>query len=242
MESGDEGRDETGPPEERSGRVLRRRRGREIVLAGDRQTLNVLMLELATMVVAIALAFSASFLTVFRLDILAVFVFTTSVVIWFWWDYIRDRLLYPPVTSNFPYLDVFVLILISLLPFALRQGSVTYISGVLAVLLLVWALMISRIMSERSGSLSEDTMVQLRREIVQRAFIGLLLIVDSAVSFYYNLAGAVLLLVLLATVITWNVVNRGRKQVAKAEDASEVGAEPRVPGARGSPMAPSRRD
>ena len=192
------------------------------------------------MVVAIALAFSASFLTVFRLDIVVVFVFITSVVIWFWWDYIRDRLLYPPVTSNFPYLDVFVLILISLLPFALRQGSVAYISGVLAVLLLVWALMLSRVISERSGSLDGGTMVQLRREVVQRALMGILLIADSAVSFYYNLAGEAVLLVLLATVIAWNFVNRGRKQVAKEEDVLERGAEPSAPGGGGSPLVTSK--
>ena len=227
-----DGQDEAGPQEGR-GRQPLRRRGREIVLAADKQTLNVLMLELATMVVAIALAFSASFLTVFRLDILTVFVFTTSVVIWFWWDYIRDRLLYPPVTSNFPYLDVLVLILISLLPFALRQGSVTYISSVLAVLLLVWALMLSRIMSERSGSLSNSTMVQLRREVVQRALIGILLIVDSVVSIYDNLVGAVVLLFLLATVITWNFVNRGRRNASKEEASPEPGRS-RAPGTDGS--------
>ena len=215
MGSAGEGEGETGPPEGRPGRV--RRRGREVVLAGDRQTLNVLMLELATMVVAIALAFSASFLPVFSLDILAVFVFTTSVVIWFWWDYIRDRLLYPPVSNNFPYLDVLVLILISLLPFALRQGSVAYISSVLAVLLLVWALMISRIMSERPGALDKGTLYQLRREVVQRASIGLLLLANSLVGFYSSLAGALVLYVLLVTVITWNFANRGKKQPAEEE-------------------------
>lgn len=185
-----------------------RRKGREILLAGDRQTLNVLMLELATMVVAIALAFSASFLTVFRLDIVLVFVFTTAIVIWFWWDYIRDRLLYPPVTNNFPYLDVLVLILISLLPFALRQGSVTYISSVLSVLLLVWALMISRIMSERREVIDERTQDQLRREVVQRALIGMLLLANSVLSVFTSFGGTVALSVILTAVIAWNITGR----------------------------------
>ena len=206
-------------PEVSEGDGNQRRKGREIILAGDRQTLNVLMLELATMVVAIALAFSASFLTVFRLDLVLVFVFTTAVVIWFWWDYIRDRLLYPPVTSNFPYLDVLVLILISLLPFALRQGSVTYISSVLSVLLLVWALMISRIMSERRETIDERTQDQLRREVVQRAFVGLLLLANSVLSAYTSFGGTVMLSIILTAVIAWNITGRGGSQ-GPMKDAS----------------------
>jgi hypothetical protein len=199
-----------------SGRAPERRppgrRGHQITLVEDRQTLNVLMLELATMVVAIALAFSASFLTVFNLNDLLVFIFTTAVVIWFWWDYIRDRLLYPPMTPKFPYLDVLVLILISLIPFAIRQTTATYIASVLAVLMIVWALMISRIMSERKDIIDAPTMNQLRTEVVQRATVGFLLMPAAALSAFQSFFGILMITFILASVIGWNFIQRDRRQ------------------------------
>jgi hypothetical protein len=202
------GEDRVDSPEERSSG----RKVRQIDLAGDRQTLNVLMLELATMVVAIALAFSANFLTAFDMNDLLMFVFTTAVVIWFWWDYIRDRLLYPPMTSNFPYLDVLVLILISLIPFALRQNNITYVSGVLSFLLIVWALMISRIMSESKAVLDVARNNQLRTEVVQRASVGFLLLADTVVSAYAKVVATLLLSLLVTAVIGWSFFSRARKQ------------------------------
>lgn len=49
----------------------------------DRQTLNVLVLELATIMVAITISFGATFLVSFSLDDILYFIFATGFVIWF---------------------------------------------------------------------------------------------------------------------------------------------------------------
>ncbi|MCL4518025.1 MAG: hypothetical protein M1587_02380, partial [Thaumarchaeota archaeon] len=122
----------------------------------DRQTVNILVLELATMVVAVAVAFGANFLSNFDLADVLYFIFATSVAIWFWWGYVMDRLEFPPKSQRFPLMDVVVLVLIALIPFALRQRNISALSGTLAAVLFAWALLIRRIIHENSDSISAE--------------------------------------------------------------------------------------
>jgi hypothetical protein len=91
----------------------------------SRLTANMLVLELSTMIVAIALAFNAESLEASRLTwaSLVNFVIVNIVVIWFWWRYVVERLGNPPRRNEFPVLDVIILILISVLPVVLRTGT-----------------------------------------------------------------------------------------------------------------------
>ena len=107
----------------------------------SRLTANMLVLELSTMIVAIALAFNAESLKASRLTwtSLVNFVIVNIVVIWFWWRYVVERLGNPPRRNEFPVLDVIILILISVLPVVLRLGNLTYIAGVLAAIAFSWS-------------------------------------------------------------------------------------------------------
>lgn len=181
----------------------------------DRQTINVLVLELATMVVAIALTFSASFLTVFRLEDVVIFVASSVVVIWFWWDYVMDRLRYPPLSTSFPYLDVLVLISISIIPFAVRENSIAYVSGVISFLLVVWALMMSRIVSERGSVMSTETASEIRDEVVQRASVGLLMIGVALLGIYSTFFATLMLAFLVSSLIALNINERRQRRAAR---------------------------
>ena len=113
------------------------------------------------MVVAISLAFTSTFVVSLDFNAILSFVFTNTIVIWFWWGYVMDRLLYPPTTTRFPFIDILLLILISLMPFALKQGSILYVSGVVGALISIWALMIRGIIRENSDSISEEVKSEL---------------------------------------------------------------------------------
>ncbi|MEM0151301.1 MAG: hypothetical protein QXN11_04470, partial [Thermoplasmata archaeon] len=59
---------------------------------------GVLIMELATMVVAIALAFLASSLSTYSsqaIQTIVEFVIISTVVVWFWWSYVVERIEYP---------------------------------------------------------------------------------------------------------------------------------------------------
>lgn len=196
------------------------RRGREGLsfVFEDRQTINILMLELATMIVAIALTFSASYLTVFNPTSIVSFIITTAVVIWFWWWYIMDRLRYPPVSVSFPYLDVLVLISIAIIPFAVRQeNQITAVTGVIAFLLLVWALMLSRIIGETGRDMSAADKREVHDDVVQRASVGLLLIADAVVSIYSTFFATLVLAFLIAGLMAVNFETRRKRKGARQE-------------------------
>jgi hypothetical protein len=62
-------------------------------MSQDKQTGNLLILELASMVVAISLAFISTFVVSLDFNAILSFVFTNTIVIWFWWGYVMDRLI-----------------------------------------------------------------------------------------------------------------------------------------------------
>jgi hypothetical protein len=177
-------------------------------LSYDRQTVNVLILELATMVVAIAIAFGANFLTTFFLSDILYFVFATSLVIWFWWGYVMDRLEFPPKSDRFPVLDVLVLILIALIPFALRQREISAISGTLAAVLFAWALLIRGIVRANADSLSAKRVKALRGESALRMGVGLMLVLDAVVGTIVPAAGVELLYLAGIVAVGWTALSR----------------------------------
>jgi len=146
----------------------------------SRLTANMLVLELSTMIVAIALAFNAESLEASRLTwaSLANFVIVNIVVIWFWWRYVVERLGNPPRRSEFPVIDVIILILISVLPVVLRTGNLTYVAGVLAAIAFSWSGMVWR--SLRDLTLPAEVRGDLRRETTARLAVGSLFAASAA--------------------------------------------------------------
>jgi len=146
----------------------------------SRLTANMLVLELSTMIVAIALAFNAESLEASRLTwaSLVNFVIVNIVVIWFWWRYVVERLGNPPRRNEFPVLDVIILILISVLPVVLRTGDLTYIAGVLAAIAFSWSGMVWG--SLRDLTLPAEVRGDLRREMTARLAIGSLFAASAA--------------------------------------------------------------
>ncbi|MGC8661912.1 MAG: hypothetical protein ACP5TZ_05365 [Nitrososphaeria archaeon] len=168
----------------------------------DRNTVNVLVLELATMVVAIALAFNADTLvsTTLPLGRLIGFIIVNVVVIWFWWSYVMDRLEFPPKTDQFPLLDVLILVLISLIPFVLRLEGIAYISGLLSALMIIWAIMIRNIIKE-NVQLEQVSVAKLRREMYERVAVGVMLALSLAFSLVSATLGYFLFIVIILVIL-----------------------------------------
>ncbi len=183
----------------------------------DRQTVNILVLELATMVVAVAVAFGANLLTTFDLSDILYFIFATSVAIWFWWGYVMDRLEFPPKSNRFPLIDVVVLIFIALIPFALRQRHVSVIAGTLAAVVLAWAFLMQRIVRENTGSVSEERIRRLRLEIFERITVGLLLVVSGLVGVANSPFGFFMLYFSGIVAIVWTVLANRRQRTEGLE-------------------------
>lgn len=175
----------------------------------DRSTVNVLVLELATMIVAIALAFNADTLTTtqFRVDALLRFIIVTMVVIWFWWNYVMDRLEFPPRTGSFPFLDVLILVLISLFPIVLRAGRFDYTAGLLAVLMIVWAAMLVEIVRE-NPEVDETRRKGLIREAYERALVGLIFALSVVTYFISYVAGYALFVATVFIIIIRALLRR----------------------------------
>jgi len=106
------------------------------------------------------------------------FVIVNIVVIWFWWRYVVERLGNPPRRSEFPVLDVIILILISVLPVVLRTGDLTYIAGVLAAIAFSWSGMVWG--SLRDLTLPAEVRGDLRREMTARLAVGSLFAASAA--------------------------------------------------------------
>ena len=182
----------------------------------DRQTVNILVLELATMVVAVAVAFGANFLATFDLSDVLYFIFATSVAIWFWWGYVMDRLEFPPKSQRFPLMDVVVLVLIALIPFALRQRNISALSGTLAAVLFAWALLIRRIIRENSDTISAEKVHQLNLEVSQRVLVAVLLSIGVISGLYIPVLGLLILYISGAIAIMWTVLTRRRLEGGKS--------------------------
>ncbi|MDG6927788.1 MAG: hypothetical protein JRN26_03105 [Nitrososphaerota archaeon] len=168
----------------------------------DRNTVNVLVLELATMVVAIALAFNADTLVSTTLPVgrLIGFIVVNLVVIWFWWSYVMDRLEFPPKTDQFPVLDVLILVLISLIPFVLRLGNIAYISGLLSALMIIWAIMIRGIIRE-NAQLEDVKEAKLRREMYERVIVGVMLALSLFISVVSTTLGYTLFIIIILVIL-----------------------------------------
>lgn len=179
----------------------------------DRSTVNVLVLELATMIVAIALAFNADTLvsTTLPLGRLIGFIIVNLVVIWFWWSYVMDRLEFPPKTDQFPVLDVLILVLISLIPFVLRLGDISYISGLLAVLMIIWAAMIGEIISE-NAQIEQLKIAKLKREMYERVTVGVIFALSLIISFVSVVMGYFLFIVIVLVIFLRTITSRIIKQ------------------------------
>ncbi len=178
----------------------------------DQTTLNVLVLELATMIVAIALAFNADslFSAPFFLGGLIGFIIITIIVIKFWWDYVMDRLEFPPKTNHFPVIDVLILILISLIPFVLRHG-LSYTLGLLAALMIAWAFMTKEIISENLEN-GNQRIRELRIEMYERIGAGLILAVDSILIIINDILGYSLFLAVLVIMFFRSIRNYLKKK------------------------------
>jgi len=173
-------------------------------LISDKLTGNLLVLELATMVIAIALAFNAESLVASDLASIIRFIVITALVVWFWWIYVVDRLEFPPKTMAFPLMDVLILILIAIIPVIIRQG-ITYISAFFAVLLLLWGRLIRLMVREYNDSISDKRRGDLKREELLRYSFAALLAVNAIVGVLSPPAGELtfyaIVLVLLALYI-----------------------------------------
>ncbi len=174
----------------------------------DRNTINVLVLELATMVVAIALAFNADTLVSTTLPVgrLIGFIVVNIIVIWFWWSYVMDRLEFPPKTDQFPVLDVLILVLISLIPFVLRIG-ISYISGLLSALMIIWAFMIKRIISE-NANIEQIKYAKLMREMHERIVVGLMLALTLILSIISDELGYTLFIIVILVILFRTIGSR----------------------------------
>ncbi|MGC8557684.1 MAG: hypothetical protein ACP5NC_01655 [Nitrososphaeria archaeon] len=179
----------------------------------DRSTVNVLVLELATMIVAIALAFNADTLvsTTLPLERLIGFIIVNLVVIWFWWSYVMDRLEFPPKTDQFPVLDVLILVLISLIPFVLRLGNILYISGLLAVLMIIWATMIREIVKE-NAQIEQLKIAKLKREMYERIVVGVIFVMSLIISFISIVIGYFLFITIVLVIFLRSITSRIARQ------------------------------
>ncbi len=184
-----------------------------------RLTANMLVLELSTMIVAIALAFNAQSLETSGITVasLADFIVTNVVVVWFWWRYVIERLSYPPRTSEFPVLDIVVLLLISALPVVMRTGRLVYLAGLMAAIAFTWAGMLAGVL--RDPRVSLETRADLRQEAYARTAIGVLFTASAAIYMVMrplaHLVFAVTVVLLAYRVIVGHIMRRHRQRMAK---------------------------
>jgi membrane protein YdbS with pleckstrin-like domain len=153
----------------------------------DLVTVNLLILELATMVVAIAMAFTAQLISQLRsitLYEIIEFFLITVIVIWFWWIYVMERLEYPPKSDVFPVYDVLILISISLIPLVYRNGGLRYLSALFSFMMLSWSFMIYHIIKEHSEDITKEEEKFLRTEAKLRICIVIFSSFTALISFY----------------------------------------------------------
>jgi hypothetical protein len=192
-------------------------------LINDKLTGNLLVLELATMVIAIALAFNAESLVASDLASIIRFIVITALVVWFWWIYVADRLEFPPKTMAFPLIDVLILILIAIIPVIIRQG-ITAISVFFAVLLLLWGRLIKHMIFEYNESISDKRRRDLRREELLRYAFGTLLAVNAIVGIISPIDGELIFYMLIVVLLLLYILTRFRmlplSQIRQDRDAN----------------------
>ncbi|MGC9134884.1 MAG: hypothetical protein C0171_04480 [Caldisphaera sp.] len=175
-------------------------------MSEEKLTTNVLILELSTMIVAIALAFSAqslsNSLTLFNI---IEYIFVNIIVVWFWWRYIMDRFKYPVKRNTFPFYDVLLLIIISLLPEVLKVGEIFYLSGTLAALSFIWSLMLRSILNDYRSIFDEKSTKSIKERIILRIFLGLIFLISFIIGFV-SIAIAHIIFFVTILVIIYNLV------------------------------------
>jgi hypothetical protein len=185
-------------------------------LSEEKLTTNVLILELSTMIVAIALAFNAQSLTIrLTLGVLIDYVVVNIVVIWFWWRYIRDRFNYPIKTNHFPLYDVLLLIIISLVPEILRTSNIFYLSGTMATLAFLWALLLRSISKEYKNNLDIYSFKALKNQINMRSILGLMFLLSFVVSFISIIIGRLIFLLSLLIIAYSLIIGAVRIRIFK---------------------------
>ncbi|AFZ69949.1 hypothetical protein Calag_0163 [Caldisphaera lagunensis DSM 15908] len=182
-------------------------------MSEEKLTTNVLILELSTMIVAIALAFNSQSLNYYTISLPAIidYIIVNVLVIWFWWRYISDRFKYPIKTNNFPLYDVLLLIIISLLPEILRTQDIFYLTGTLAALAFLWALMLRRIIREYANTIDQQSLVSLRHQINIRSSMGLLFLISFAASFISQIIGRLIFILIIFAIIYSVFIDRFSK-------------------------------
>ncbi len=172
-------------------------------MSEEKLTTNVLILELSTMIVAIALAFNAESLNNYMISLGEIinYVIVNVLVIWFWWRYIRDRFKYPIKTDSFPLYDVLLLIIISLIPEVLRSQDTFYLSGTFAVLAFLWFLMLRDILKNYEKTMDQQSLKILKHQIKIRFYMGIIFLVSFALNFMSRIIGQIIFALIIFMVI-----------------------------------------
>jgi len=192
----------------------------KIVPKGSQIT-NILIIELSTMIVAIALAFNAEYLNGLGIIKVVMFVMTNIIVIWFWWQYVMDRLRFPPKDIYFPILDVIVLVMISMIPFVIERETITFALGFFIVFLTSWTFLMRRIREDYKQQYYGSVYSDYNFEIIQRySVVGLF------IASYYtgmNSSEFAMLVLMVATIamITWNLSPLIIKSYTRIRDPSK---------------------
>jgi len=184
----------------------------------DLITINVLILELATMIVAIALAFTAESLASLKIItfyVLTEFIIITVVVIWFWWLYVMLRLKYPPLSDTFPIYDVLILVSISLFPFVYKLGGLTYLSILLSMMMLFWSTLLFQIIKEHKGNMVKEEITIIRTEAKLRLVVVVLSAITALVTFFSNLYGTILFSLVIFIIILSAYIHRISRKYIK---------------------------
>jgi hypothetical protein len=186
-------------------------------MSDEKLTTNMLILELSTMIVAIALALSAETINSFRLSVISIidYIVVNIIVIWFWWRYITDRLKYPIKNNSFPATDVFLLIIISLLPVFLETGSIFYLSSALSILAFTWAFLLYNILKQYKENLHPVLINDLKSQINTRIFMGIIFLFVFTISFISIIMGRSLFLFSILIIIYNSLITVIRRRHMK---------------------------
>ena len=186
-------------------------------MSDEKLTTNMLILELSTMIVATALALSAETINSFRLSVISIidYIVVNIIVIWFWWRYITDRLKYPIKNNSFPATDVFLLIIISLLPVFLETGSIFYLSSALSILAFTWAFLLYNILKQYKENLQPVLINDLKSQINTRIFMGIIFLFVFIISFISIIMGRILFLFSILIIIYNSLITVIRRRHMK---------------------------
>ncbi len=192
----------------------------KIVPKGSQIT-NILIIELSTMIVAIALAFNAEYLNGLGIIKVVLFVMTNIIVIWFWWQYVVDRLRFPPKDIYFPILDVIVLVMISMIPFVIERETITFALGFFIVFLTAWTVLMRRIREDYKQQYFGSVYSDYNFEIIQRYSVVGLFVASYYTGMISSEIAMLVLMVCTIAMITWNLSPIIMKSYTRIRDPSK---------------------